>query len=496
MMRKLMLGKIGAQRIGMALIGLLFAINVYRAAIQSCTVDEAFTFNEFASKPLSRILTAPYDANNQVLHTILCHWVMQFFGVSELTLRMASLLGGLLFMVMCYRLCRLYFGTSWLFLSTLGLLILNPFTLDYLSVARGYGLAAGLLLLAIDQLSRVLLEGAWEERRLARASFALGLSVAANLTFAVPAIALVLIFLHLEMWEGRGLRFWDAVNHLILPGATAALLILLLPLIGASRDNFYFGAKTFRSAIASVATPMLVHHETALAPMGRLAMPAVPLLLGACTVFLVASMLAATSRSAAEWPRRMPLLLNGGVLGMSCGIVFLAHQLTGLLYPHSRTGLYLVVELTISAACGILFSRGSRFSSTLSIVAGLAAIPLLVLFLGQITVGPYQMWVFDSGTKKIVNLIRSDVVKTRARTVRVGANHYLQPSLNFYRRRYHIKELARIEDAGPDVAAEYYVLMPQESYLLKSRSLEVLYRDPVSSQILAKSKKAQFQQGG
>ena len=46
----------------LAVVGL----NIYRAASQSITVDEAFTYNEFVAPPLLKTL-ASYDANNHIL---------------------------------------------------------------------------------------------------------------------------------------------------------------------------------------------------------------------------------------------------------------------------------------------------------------------------------------------------------------------------------------------------------------------------------------------
>jgi uncharacterized membrane protein len=461
----------------MALIALVFALNVYRAAIQSCTVDEATTYNNFASKSVTEIFTLPYDANNQILHTILCRWAVRTFGVSELALRIPSLLGGLLFLAMSYRLCRLYFGRGWLFLAVLCGLAINPLTLDFLSIARGYGLAAGLFLVACDQLSRHLLEPAWNPRRLTRASFALGMATAANLTFSIPAIALVLVFLHLEMWERRRLRFWDAVNQLIVPGTVAAAVLLILPLIRAARGDFYFGANSVQTSIESMAFPALVHHATPLAAFGRWLAASAPLLLGIAAILLVAAILFAARGGPDTFPRRMPIQLTGGALAVSCAMLLAAHTATGMLYPLSRTGLYLVVLFT--------FGLGSLAAYTRAAVSILAA-PILLLFALQLTAGPYSNWVFDSGTKTIVNRIRADMARTGAVNVRIAAGHFLQPSLNFYRRRYHLNGVARVEENSLANPADYYVLLPQDGPVVNDKHLEILYRDPVSLQVLAK----------
>src|SRR5436189_1689879 len=76
----------------------LLAMNIYRAWAQPITTDEAFTYNLYVDGPASKIFTY-YDANNHVLHTILCRMSVKLFGLSEFTMRIPSLLGGLFYLI-------------------------------------------------------------------------------------------------------------------------------------------------------------------------------------------------------------------------------------------------------------------------------------------------------------------------------------------------------------------------------------------------------------
>src|SRR5882724_9416362 len=124
----------------MLLLLALFAMNIYRARTQSITIDEAFTYNVFLDGPVGHIFTI-YNANHHVLNTFLCKISLWLFGRSELALRIPSLLGGLLFMVTVLRLCRYAFGDGWFCFLSFALLTTNPSVLDYMSAARGYGMA-------------------------------------------------------------------------------------------------------------------------------------------------------------------------------------------------------------------------------------------------------------------------------------------------------------------------------------------------------------------
>ena len=67
----------------MALLGLIFAVNVYRAATQSITHDEALTYELFVAAPWTVVFNA-YDPNHHVLHTILSKVTVGLLGVSAI----------------------------------------------------------------------------------------------------------------------------------------------------------------------------------------------------------------------------------------------------------------------------------------------------------------------------------------------------------------------------------------------------------------------------
>ncbi|HUS07063.1 MAG TPA: glycosyltransferase family 39 protein, partial [Bryobacteraceae bacterium] len=157
--------------IAIALLVCLFAMNVYRAATQAITIDEAFTSQLYLSKDLHTILNN-YDANNHVLFTLCSKWLVNHYGNSEFTIRLASVLGGMLYLVAVYLVCRLLFGAGWLLPSGVAMLCLNPFLVDYLSVGRGYGMGLGFWMYALYCCLRFQRED--KSKYLVRAGFSLG----------------------------------------------------------------------------------------------------------------------------------------------------------------------------------------------------------------------------------------------------------------------------------------------------------------------------------
>ena len=133
---------------GALVVGLI----VVRAVTQDVTIDEAFTYLLYLD-PTSPLRSLP-DANNHVLNTLLARASIGTFGLSEITLRLPVVFGGIAYVTFAGLLATLLFGTSYNAPLLFGLLVLNPFLLDLFVAARGYGLALacqlGALLLIAD----------------------------------------------------------------------------------------------------------------------------------------------------------------------------------------------------------------------------------------------------------------------------------------------------------------------------------------------------------
>ena len=76
----------------------IFAISVYRAATLALTIDEASTYVGYVHLGWNGIFHGPFDANNHILYSILEKFSRQWFGMSELSLRLPALLGAGLFL--------------------------------------------------------------------------------------------------------------------------------------------------------------------------------------------------------------------------------------------------------------------------------------------------------------------------------------------------------------------------------------------------------------
>ncbi len=209
-------------------------------------------------------------------------------------MRLPALATAALYLAAVYRICVREFQSAFASLCGAALLTLNPLLLDFMVAARGYGLGLALLMWAFAVLlDYVRQPGAQTRARLWTGGAALGLSVAANLIFAVPAAVLVCVAWALSLHMARvqtaetpaksdrkkkvkkaagqsGLegRLW---RDFVLPASGVAILFFLVaPLDKANTANFYVGAQTIVESLRNLAG---VHERDSFRPRHHRVLP-------------------------------------------------------------------------------------------------------------------------------------------------------------------------------------------------------------------------------
>lgn len=287
------------------------AFHLHRAWSLAVTTDEAFTALAFASPPWLEILTT-YDANHHILHSFLCKLSLSLFGWNALALRLPSLLACLLFLTVAHRLARRLFPASPLQFVLCAWLVFHPALYDWFSLARGYSLALALLLAALYELAGPL-------PTLTRASIFLGLSVASNFVFAIPATCVALAWTAARASVDR--RKWTRLPDLAVPGAALALLITAIPLSRAEGSNFYYGAPNLLESLRSL---FGIPHQDFIS---YALIAAVPITLAAALYL----------------SRRDEALRFLTYSATLCILATAALHLAGLPYPLGRTGTYITL---------------------------------------------------------------------------------------------------------------------------------------------------------
>jgi hypothetical protein len=476
-------------RLAQALLVAVLALNVYRAATCSITIDEAITYNRFVSPPLDKIL-AFYDANHHILYSQMAKASVSVFGLSEITLRLPSLLGGALYLWAAFALSRMIFGRRPMLVVAVALLGLNPLVLDYLSLARGYGPAMAFWLWGLYKMLDWLPSPSPRELRIL--AVALAVSVGFNLIFVFPGAVLAAWFV-VVVWRERG-SVEALVNHFLIPGVVTTFLILVLPLSRAVRGNFYLGTETVWEALNLLSRASLVadaRFEPGLIRDWDVGLWILsPWMSGAAAGVLLWGTVAA-GLLVRRWLRsrrfldltqveRMIALLAGTSLATLL-VSIMAHILFYLPYPYGRTGIYWIPLLTLLGLALL-----ERFTSNAAprAAGGAAACACLLLYARQLHGDHYPTFVDDAGTKQIAEVLLR--METGQRKVRLGASWQLAEDFNFYRVMHRLTWLEPVELDSLGKPADYYVLLPADAATLETRKLRTIFRHPLSRAMLAK----------
>jgi hypothetical protein len=409
----------------------LFAWNVFRAVTQSVTPGEACNYDRFIGPHWQESL-AQFDANNHFLNTLLVRISTARLHLTELSMRLPSLLFGALYLWVAYRISHRWFGKGRMFLAVLGLLVLNPLILDAMSEARGYGMALTCWMWALE-----LVAGGGS---VAVAGVLLGLSVSATLAFLAPATALVLV--------AKGRRSLGYMPHLAL---LTAFVLLVLPLNHAEMDIVTQGATSLRQTLNALTAGSFDTDSGIPAAVMRVAI-----------AILVAF-------GVVGWFRRSTpdlMYIVGGSLAGSLVLIWIVHWKTGAAFPEGGA-IYLIPMVTLFVA--FLAVRWGREPAEVAFVVVAA---LLCAHYAE----HFRMAYRGEGTmtegRAVAKALRADA---RQRSVRVGVSAPAEPLLRFYRWRYrqaNWSEIQLVADGGFD----YYVLAGQDAELVEKRGLRVLYR--------------------
>jgi len=468
---------------------------VHRALVQSITLDEANTFRYWVA-PESPTHWVPH-ANNHVLNSMLIRLFVWLFGLSHLTVRTPALLGGVLYILAIYGFCTLLCRDLVLMWALFVCFVYNPFIMDYLVAARGYGLALGFLSLAVYLFARALvrLEKPSERDILNYAtaiSASVALSFCANFSFAYANAFLLAALLAWACLEQRK-RGVIAYARLALAGTFPASLVVFAltgsVLAGFRRDQLIWGVHSltqtwgdiYEASFAELnqylVNPLLADFLRAFQPL------IVPVAASVVIVYLVLLLLTLQLRHIYT---RSRLLLAGclaGVLVLTLLAHWLQFKLLKIPLPFERTSLFLVPLLTaivgavLSVAPSSLMERAARG-------LGVAVLCITSLyFIGALRDSYFREWRICADVKAAFPVILDLCRRAGVREVASDLNY--PASLNFYRVLYKVNDLI-FPDLEKIPSGKPIYVLPEYQYadFIRRDGLQVAYHGSVSDLVI------------
>jgi 4-amino-4-deoxy-L-arabinose transferase-like glycosyltransferase len=328
----------------------LFIYIIIRAKVLSLTWDEANTFFEYVRTPRWFPQDFNYmSANNHLLNTWLMKCSVTFFGDGELALRLPNVIAGGIYFIAAMKLSEKMFEKKWMILAAFLLLTLNPYILDFFSTARGYGISLALMVCALVQLSRYVME-AHELKRGIYSQVFLVAATLANLTMIYLLLGTTFLLVCNRFVFHKGNR-----------PAVAAIKLTLLPIIAMfffipysqklkMCGAFYFGEETKSAADTFLSLSKDSFYGTI---YSGYFVPAITIIFSAIPLFsllIVAKNIFSLHDARRKWMVLITLLLIICIAGP-----ILQHQLFKTNLLAGRTALFYIPLLLLNFLCLLHF---------------------------------------------------------------------------------------------------------------------------------------------
>lgn len=396
----------------------------YRAFSLSFTHDESLSYT---------ILTGNtywlHTANHHLLNSFLMGVFHKLLGNGEFALRLPNVLAFGVYLLVTGLL--LFKKPTWAMLPGIAILLLNPFVLDFFSLARGYGLSFGFVMLSLyffvrSAPAQLPLSRWLTDFSLAMASASLALF--ANLATINFFIALLLLFLvqYSLTYCGNRSRGWR--GHLLtalvsvaacVPLGFALKRLLLLKDYG----QLYFGVENLGGTLRSLVEDSLYFSM-------------LPLWTIILIKILVLTSLVAAVVVAAFWRKRSPQLLKLTTLLLLIFIgLLIEHYGFGALYPSGRSALFLlpIYGLLIFYLLKDLLKmwKNSVFQVSLKIICSAILLAALVHFGLNANFERCKTWSYDAHTREAMLLVETRAGGLAKKAV-ISNDWLFEPAINYY----------------------------------------------------------------
>jgi len=415
-------------RSGKMIIMLSFsvALLVYvaiRAHNLSFTHDESLTFT---------IVEGHYiylnTANNHILNTDLMSLSESVFGKSEIALRLPNVLSFIFFLIGSFSIFKSA-QNNWILLFGASLILLNPFVIEFFSLARGYGLALGFMVMSIFYMTRNgmtyhSLKPLVKDFVLS-ASFA-SLAVYSNLSMINFLISVIIIFI-----IQFGLFRKYQVSHLgHLAVFISVILLSCVPIyLGVQRllllkemGQLYFGTTSLIDSINSLIVPTVFFTE---------GVPVITSLIKIVVLlFLGMGILAIIINK--EFKGKL-FLITILILLLTTALL-LERFLFEVKYPIGRAALYYwpIFSIFTYYLAIHLFRHYENFRNVHIPIILCLMLPIWLNFFKGANLTHTRIWHYDANTKDIMEILR-DTSQTMGTNVTIS-NHWLfEPTINYYR---------------------------------------------------------------
>lgn len=447
------------------ILGIIAFLYVFtRAVTIGITYDEVWTINGFVSQKLIDIINyTPCDANNHIINTILIKLFFAFGNKSLFIARLPNVLAFVMYLFYGYKITHNYLS-PFVGLGCFLLLLLNPFLLDFFSIARGYGLSLGFLMASVYYAFHYVNDG--KTANVWKAAGMGAIAVLCNFSLLNYWVSLVFVMNIIALFSSSKYNFKKTFFYSVI--ATIILTAISYEPIRKLNvyGNLYYGGNTsfYSDTLTSLAKYSFYSPESNSFTEYSLNIFLLILISSIITSFFVRDNLYSLKN----------VILSITVICILS--VVTQHYLFGTLYLIDRTALFFY-PLFILILC---FSFNNFSNPIKNSLIAFVIIAFTINFCHHANFYKTATWYFDAHTSKILTAI-NEKGKKQNRKVKIDFSWPFQSSVGYYLEQHHypyievIKNKDDREDLNPNT--DYYI------YLTKS--LEKVGYDANNQKILS-----------
>lgn len=489
---------------------LLLTIGVYivvRAYLLSMTHDEALTILSQGSQSYLNILlyNKGIRANNHLINSLLVRFVIGIVGYKDFFIRLAGLLGGCVYIFGAYKLSQKLFSGTWLFILSLVLLILNPYVLDFFSLARGYSLSSGFLIVSLlyffNSYDSI---GPEEALRYRIKSFVLmSFAVISNLSFLNVYVALIGTYFTIEFIVTYSTTEKNLSSKVLNDNVKKDLLhifiitlglfaLIFLPLLKmAIKKQFYGGSTGFwHDTVTSLIQSSLYGKEYFNS-------------YSVFNVFIVIIGFLFCINFAIKFYKKDPLnssdkqlIIISSIIIMTALSIIFQNILFGTPFVTSRTAIYFIPLFTLFIFIlwkSILNNALFRLRFIPNIALSFCGIISLFHYISCINLSYTYDWRYDASTKTAMHRIfaMEKDIKPGKDQITIGATWWLVPAVDYYLLQhggqYKLVEPKGPYTLGPDGLYDYYYICECDKKILTKYHITLLDHYALSNTYLGVS---------
>lgn len=433
---------------------LLLIYIVYRAYYLSFTHDEAISYWLISGQK-----EYTYTANNHLLNTYLMGVSQSFFGKSEIALRLPNVLSFVLFGLGLYLIFKrekrvLLFSFSFLFI------LLNPFMLEFFSLARGYGLSIGFFTMSIY----FTLRNAFSYSNLkfyiidfiGAIIFGL-LSTLSNLSLINFYISVLLVF-SFKLFLNRKkialkIKHWTIVFTTFIFSILPIVYIIKHLLFLSEKKELYFGSESFTD-IFNTLFELSIYYPIEKAPIISFIILLI-FILYISGIALVIIFRRLNSQFA------ILLIL---IASISTGM-FLEYYLFDAQFPIERSVLFLwpIIGLLIYFLIQLLHDKFKIMTYPLFSLGILLLIPLVLNFKHGYNLESTRQWRYDTDTKEVLLLISKNSIKSKP--VIIKCNFLYYTTFHYYKDYLKLDNFLFYPEDYQDVKAGFYYRLQSDEMI-------------------------------